>query len=360
MFWRRRANRRWIGSGKIALLVACLAQVRPLASQCAFDHPIDPNKQMMGLVQDYNAYSEDVCKENCCNDPSCTAYQFQQGFHGQMSCMRGAESKDLMVRRPNSVPHCRSSHRLIRCRNLRGTMQDSGGMPWQGEAGRGGGDDGKSTGGSGADDDEWATTRDGTFSLVGLFCIYMLLGTAYGSTHGKQGAMALPHPHVWRELRGLVVDGWQFFFYDRRANYVPVPLADGGADDGKVAVEQILGQRSSTGTMGGHGPRGTLPLQIQAGQGLDQAPAVIMHSPPGVRTGAGARGKEGRSSTGGTGTAVAGSATARSPGDMLALVPTGAGSVGHQGPTRQKLRKKKGATSAAARLPVKPHVVNME
>eukprot|EP01043_Picozoa_sp_COSAG02_P048193 COSAG02_NODE_4711_length_5071_cov_293.065567_4_plen_115_part_00 len=98
-----RAQQRCVGrSVEIAVLVAILAQVRPLASQCDFDHPIDPDKQMMGLVQDYNAYSEDVCKENCCNDPSCTAYQFQQGFHGQMSCMRGAESKDLMVRCPTT------------------------------------------------------------------------------------------------------------------------------------------------------------------------------------------------------------------------------------------------------------------
>jgi hypothetical protein len=198
--------------------------------------------------------------------------------------------------------------------------------------------------------------------------MYMLLGTAYGSTHGKQGAMALPHPHVWRELRGLVVDGWQFFFYDRRANYVPVPLADGGVDDGKVAVEQILNQRSSASATGGHELRGKLPLQIQAGQGLDQAP-VVMHSTPGqvgrgrgVRAGAGARGRGGRGTTGRGGTAVSDAVTSRSPGGVLALVPTGSDSslVDQRGPTRQKLRKKKGGTSAAARLPVKPHVVNME
>lgn len=84
-------------------------QVRSLASQCDFDNIIDPNKQMMGLVQDYNAYSLEVCKENCCNDPGCTAYQFQQGFHGQMSCMRGDESKDLMVSFLTVLPHTPST-----------------------------------------------------------------------------------------------------------------------------------------------------------------------------------------------------------------------------------------------------------
>jgi hypothetical protein len=108
--------------------------ITPTGSQdCDFDGDIDPNKQMMGLTQDYNAYSLDVCKGNCCSDSSCTAYQFQQGFHGQMSCMRGPKSDDL---------------------------QDSGGMPWQGEAGKGGDDDSTGKGGSGrAGADDWAHER---------------------------------------------------------------------------------------------------------------------------------------------------------------------------------------------------------
>ena len=39
-------------------------------------------------------------------------------------------------------------------------MQDSGGMPWQGEAGKGGGADSKGKGGSGgAGADDWADER---------------------------------------------------------------------------------------------------------------------------------------------------------------------------------------------------------
>ena len=221
-------------------------------------------------------------------------------------------------------------------------------MPWQGEAGKGGGDDGKGKGGSGTeDDDEYSGAREATFSLLGLFCMYMLLGTVYGSTHGKQGAMALPHPEFWRELRGLVVDGYQFFFYDRKANYVPVPLADGGDDDRNTSQAQVL--------------------QIQAGKGLDQPPAFVVHSfqqggrgrggSPGTR-GTGGRG---RGKTRGRGSAVPVGAPAPPQAGARALVLTEAGSlVDGRGPTRQKLRKKKGATSAAARLPVKPHVVNME
>lgn len=109
----------WPGrGGAIALLRGAMiwgavaTQVR-LTSPCDFDHPIDPDKQMMGLTQDYNAYSLDVCKENCCSDSGCTAYQFQQGFHGQMSCMRGPESKDLMVRRPATHPTSAFSRRSI-------------------------------------------------------------------------------------------------------------------------------------------------------------------------------------------------------------------------------------------------------
>ena len=74
-------------------LLSAAVALTPTATQCDFDGDIDPDKQMMGLVQDYNAYSLDVCKENCCTDTSCTAYQFQQGFHGQMSCMRGCDFK---------------------------------------------------------------------------------------------------------------------------------------------------------------------------------------------------------------------------------------------------------------------------
>ena len=217
-------------------------------------------------------------------------------------------------------------------------------MPWQGEAGKGGGDDGKANGGPGAEDeDEYSGAREVTFSLFGLFCMYMLLGTVYGSSHGKQGAMALPHPQFWRELRGLVIDGYQFFFYDRKANYVPVPLADGGDDDGKTSPAQCL--------------------QIQAGQGVDQPSAFVVCS---VQQGGRGRGggpgrgvPRGRGNTGVRGSAVPIGAPTQA--GALALVPKEADSVADQrGPTRQKLRKKRGATSAAARLPVKPHVVNME
>ena len=126
-------RRRQIEPGRAALrLLTAAAAITRTASQCDFDGDIDPDKQMMGLQQDYNAYSLDVCKDNCCTDTSCTAYQFQQGFHGQMSCMRGSDGGDL---------------------------QDSGGMPWQGEAGKGGKDSkGKGGKGGGAADD-WADER---------------------------------------------------------------------------------------------------------------------------------------------------------------------------------------------------------
>lgn len=235
-------------------------------------------------------------------------------------------------------------------------------MPWQGEAGKSDGKDGKGKGGSGSEDgDEWASTREGTFALVGLFCVYMLLGTAYGATHGRQGEMALPHPRIWRELRGLVIDGWQFFFFDRRANYVPIPLADGGGDDGKVSDVHIHTQRSNDNTMGPNTSREKLPLQIQAGQGLDEPIVHSLAGDRGVGTGVGGREKIWTCNRGARGaTPIA--AAARSQGGMLALVSTQTdnGLAHQQVPTRQKLRKKKGATSAAARLPVKPHAVNME
>ena len=349
----------------VVVLVALHA--RPLASQCSFDSTIDPDKQMMGLVQDYNAYSLEVCKDNCCSDPSCTAYQFQQGFHGQMSCMRGADSKDLM---------------------------DSGGMPWQGESGRGGGDDGKGKGGSSLDEDDWEDSRRATFALAGLFSVYMLLGTMHGRTQGKQGEAALPHPHFWRQLRGLVIDGWQFFFYDRKAGYVPTPLADGGDGDGApVSKQQSYGAQStaygSYPTAGSEsrvdGPPGKLytqqqqqqqqgsALQIQGGQGQRQGGMGVIHGGggghPSSKTGRGRGGGGGRGGRGGSGSTTATAAEAQlalsqasRSGDTPALSPVGGGAdtFATRSSSRQKLRKKKGSTSAASRLPVKPHVLDQE
>jgi hypothetical protein len=77
---------------------------------CDFDNEIDPYTEYYNLNGDWNAFTADDCKAGCCNDPSCTVWQFAQYPMGhQAQCMWG-DSSDF---------------------------GDSGGIQFEGEQGRG-------------------------------------------------------------------------------------------------------------------------------------------------------------------------------------------------------------------------------
>ena len=158
---------------------------------------------------------------------------------------------------------------------------------------------------------------------------------------GKHGSAALPHPHFWQELHGLVIDGYQFFFYDRQAGYIPVPKPD---HDGPVSALNIQGGEGGKGVPSG-------------GRGASLGPVVT------VISGRPAVGPAGRG--GGRGGPRGGARGGRgghngAAGDASANLPPLLAQGSPRGPPRQKLRKKKGATSAATALPVKAHVKDKE
>ena len=157
--------------------------------ECAFEHELPSTVQVMGLTQDWNAYSGDDCKANCCSDTEnkCTVYQFQQGGHSY-TCMRGDSTQ----------------------------TQDSGGQVWTGETGRssgGGGGSGSGANGDGGSLDAALQAMD-TFALcvVGVMLVYAGIVSVRGRTRYD------------RQLESLVVDGWHFFMFNRKGTpYEPLP-----------------------------------------------------------------------------------------------------------------------------------------
>lgn len=148
----------------------------------------------------------------------------------------------------------------------------------------------------------------------------------------------------------MVIDGWQFFFYDRKAahGYVPVPKPDHDGDGGEPAEASMAGDVSALNIQGGRGGIGV----HSGGRGGSPGPVVTVVSgrPAAGRGGRGRGGGRG----GGRGRRLAVIVHSGAAGDALALVPA------ERGAPRQKLRKKKGATSAATALPVKAHVKDKE
>ena len=231
------AAARW---GMLALGAALLA--RP-SGGCDFENTIDPYTEYYNLNGDWNAFTADDCKANCCADATCTVWQFAQYPMGhQAQCMTG-DSTDY---------------------------GDSGGIQFQGEQGRGGdpgGDPGGDGGGGGGghkghhkcigvhcDDGANATVF---LSLFGAFAgLYLVGGAYYGvAVQNKSGLAAIrapPHPRpftsapplalsprrggaaanaeFWRTLGGLVKDGVRFTASGGSAKgqapaYQPVPDA---------------------------------------------------------------------------------------------------------------------------------------
>jgi hypothetical protein len=180
---------------------------------CDFDNEIDPYTEYYNLNGDWNAFTADDCKANCCNDATCTVWQFAQYPMGhQAQCMWG-DSADY---------------------------GDSGGIQFQGEQGRGDDPDPSHPGGGshkhhkciGVHCDDGA---DATVFLV-LFGVAAGLYTTGGLYYGiavqkKSGLAALPNSVFWREVGGLVKDGTVFALSGGtakapphgRAAYEPVP-----------------------------------------------------------------------------------------------------------------------------------------
>ena len=300
---------------------------------CDFDRTLDPNTQMQGLTQDYNAYSLDVCKSNCCEDTSCEAYQFQQGFHGMMSCFRGPDG---------------------------GSGQPAGGMPWQGEAGRGKKDgDGKSGGGGGPGGvDEYEDARAAIFTCAFFFCGYLMLGTMHGQSQGRHGTNALPHAFFWQNLHGLVIDGYHFFFYAQAGKPPYTALADDGGPSGAgVTVTGLPGSGSQF-----VGSRDASAGAVGSGGGLGAGPpaAAAASSRGGQR--AGGRGGAARAGGGGRGAGGRGSGLSRAAGPAAPAAAVAAAeqpAAAAKSP-RQKLRKKKGANAAAKAPKIRKHDVHRE
>ncbi len=188
-----------------------LAAVIGGAAACDFDNEIDPYTEYYNLQGDWNAFTADDCKAGCCNEPTCTVWQFAQYPMGhQAQCMWGDSS----------------------------SFGDSGGIQFTGEQGRGGPDDpgGDSSGG-----------HHHHHTCVGVHCndldmtmwvilfgvaagLYTTGGLYYGmSVQGKRGFDAVPNALFWRELGGLLKDGAVFALSggtakaQPRAAYAPVP-----------------------------------------------------------------------------------------------------------------------------------------
>ena len=301
---------------------------------CDFDRTLDPNTQMQGLTQDYNAYSLDVCKSNCCEDASCEAYQFQQGFHGMMSCFRGPDG---------------------------GSGQPAGGMPWQGEAGRGKKDgDGKSGGGGGPGGvDEYEDARAAIFTCAFFFCGYLMLGTMHGQSQGRHGANALPHAFFWQNLHGLVIDGYHFFFYAQAGKPPYTALADDGGPSG--AGVTVTGLPGSGSQFVGSRDAGAGAVGSGGGLGAGTPAAAAASSRGGQR--AGGRGGAARAGVGGRGAGGRGAGTSRAAGPAA---PAAAVAAAAEQPAaaakspRQKLRKKKGANAATKAPKIRKHDVHRE
>lgn len=197
------------GLTRRAVLVAAVGG----AAACDFDNEIDPFTEYYGLNGDWNAFTPDDCKAGCCNEPTCTVWQFAQYPMGhQAQCMWG-DSSDF---------------------------GDSGGAEFQGEQGRTPED--PSGGGSSG------SRRHHHTGCVGVHCndgldmtLYLILfgvvvgmyaggGLYYGmAVQGKKGFAAMPNADFWRELGGLVKDGSTFALSggttkaQPRAAYAPVP-----------------------------------------------------------------------------------------------------------------------------------------
>lgn len=193
---------------------------------CDFDNEIDPYTEYYNLNGDWNAFTADDCKAGCCNDPSCTVWQFAQYPMGhQAQCMWG-DSSDF---------------------------GDSGGIQFEGEQGRGdpGGDPGGDSSGG---------KKHHHHKCVGVHCddldmtvwvilfgvaagLYTTGGLYYGmSVQGKRGFAAVPNAEFWRDLGGLVKDGAVFALSggsakgQPRAAYAPVPQVSQVAQAAPYAV----------------------------------------------------------------------------------------------------------------------------
>ena len=100
------------GATRPASMAVALAATSVLSGvrACDFDNEIDPYTEYYNLNGDWNAFTADDCKANCCNDATCTVWQFAEYPMGhQAQCMWG-DSADY---------------------------GDSGGIQFQGEQGRG-------------------------------------------------------------------------------------------------------------------------------------------------------------------------------------------------------------------------------
>ena len=152
-----------------------------------------PRYSCLILRQDWNAYSGDDCKANCCSDEvnKCTVYQFSQGGHAY-TCMRGDSTQ----------------------------TQDSGGVQWTGQSGRSG--SGAAGGGLG-DDGDGSLARDMRALDTIVFCIAGL-GVVYIAVVLGRGQRTKFDQH----LQALVVDGWYYFMHNHKGRgYQPLPAATG-------------------------------------------------------------------------------------------------------------------------------------
>lgn len=195
------------------------------AAACDFDNEIDPYTEYYNLNGDWNAFTADDCKASCCNEPTCTVWQFAQYPMGhQAQCMWG-DSSDY---------------------------GDSGGIQFQGEQGRGAPDD-PSNPSSGS--------HHKHHKCVGVHCddldltvwlilfgvaagLYTTGGLYYGmAVQGKRGFAAMPNANFWQDIGGLVKDGAVFALSggttkaQPRASYAPVPQV------GQVGQFEQVGQQ---------------------------------------------------------------------------------------------------------------------